>query len=72
MSKFFNAMGDFAYRVTAEVEKLAAAIVVIAFGYLAAIAITGGVVVLFPAVAFFFLLGMIPVGAALAYTKIKQ
>jgi len=72
MSKVLNSVGDLMYNVTTEVEKLAAAIIAVAFGLIAAIAVTGAVTVLFPAVGYYFLLAIIPVGVAVAYTKIRR
>ena len=72
MSKVLNSVGDLMYNVTTEVEKLAAAIIAVVFGLIAAIAVTGAVTVLFPAVGYYFLLAIIPVGVAVAYTKIRR
>jgi len=72
MSKVLNSVGDLMYNVATEVEKLAAAIIAVVFGLIAAIAVTGAVTVLFPAVGYYFLLAIIPVGVAVAYTKIRR
>lgn len=72
MSKVLTSVGDLMYNVATEVEKLAAAIIAVVFGLIAAIAVTGAVTVLFPAVGYYFLLAIIPVGVAVAYTKIRR